>query len=463
MFDVLESAVETGRDIGATYVEVRGEKSFLEFLQMDDYKVTALTQRIEQGVAIRALADGAWGFVSTGNMDQLNEAVTNATSMAKAAAKTRRDAIKLAEVKSIEDVATLSVKKNPRHVPIEEKLKYMKNMNKYTEEFDSRISAVTIKTETASGEKFLVTSEGTKIQTPIMLVWTQILASGKEGSRLSGARHQEATTRDGWEFTDSIATPEFMAQEAARRVIMQLEGEKPKVGSFPCVMGHRVVGTFAHEVLGHLSEADLNVNTPFNGKVGEVVAAEGVNMIDDGGKEGAVGTGLYDDEGAPTSKVDIIKNSVLTELLTNREYAAKLGQRVTGNARAYSYLFPPAIRMRSTYIEPGDFNKDEMFEGIDFGYYCADYRGGSAQMNASFQIGIQEAYEIVNGELGKPVADLSISGIGTDALFKIDAISNNNLELRAGRCGKFAQLAYISDGGSEVRFTKGGITFGGKS
>jgi TldD protein len=186
-------------------------------------------------------------------------------------------------------------------------------------------------------------------------------------------------------------------------------------------------------------------------------------MVDDGRNPGQVGTGLYDDEGVPTSRVDIIKDSVLTELLANREYAAKMGQRVTGNARAYSYLFPPTIRMRSTYIEPGDFKEDEMFEGIDFGYYCVDFRGGSAQMNASFQVGIQEAYEIVNGELGKPVADLSISGIGTDALFKIDAVSTKKLELGAGRCGKFAQWAYVSDGGSEVRFEKGGITFGGKS
>jgi TldD protein len=463
MFDILENAVETGRDLGATYVEVRGEKSFLEFLQMDDYKVTALTQRIEQGAAVRVLADGAWGFVSTGNLDQLKKSVSDATALAKAAAKTRHEAIELADVKAYEDKTTLKVEKDPRHVPIEEKLQYMKDMTKYTLDYDNRISTATIKVQTASGEKYLVTSEGTKIQSPTMLVWTLTFASGKEGTRLSGARHQEASTQQGWEYMEKSASPEFMAESVANRVKLQLEGVTPKVGSFPCILGPRVVGTFAHEVLGHLAEADLNVNTPFNGKVGSVVSAEGVNMVDDGTNLGQVGMAKYDDEGTPTSRVEIIKDSVLTELLTNREYAAKTGQRVTGNARAESYLFPPSIRMRSTFIEPGDFQEDELFEGIDFGYYCVDYRGGSAQMNASFQVGIQEAFEIVNGEIGQPVADLSISGIGTDALFKIDAISKKEIEYGAGRCGKYAQWAYVSDGGPDIRFSKGGITFGGKS
>lgn len=463
MFELLENAVESGRDLGATYIEVRGERSFLEFIQMDDYKVTALTQRIEQGVAIRVLADGAWGFVSTGNLNQLEKAVNDATALAKAAAKTRREKIELAEMKSYVDKIPLRVVKDPKQVPIEEKIEYMKDMTKSIFEYDSRLSAATIKVETISGEKYLVTSDGSKIQSPILLIWSFPWATGKDGIRLSAARHQEASTQQGWEFMETYATPDYMGESVAKRVKMQLEGVTPKVGSFPCVFGPRVVGTFTHEVLGHLAEADLNVNTPFHAKRGSVVASDGVNMVDDGRNSDQVGVAKYDDEGVPTSRVEIIKDSILTELLVNREYSTKFGQRLTGNARAESYLFPPHIRMRSTVIEPGDYQEEEMFEGIDFGYFCVDFRGGSAQLNASFQVGIQEAFEIVNGEIGQPVADLSISGIGTDALFKIDAISKIAPRYNAGRCGKLGQWAYVSSGGSNMRFSKGGITFGGKS
>ncbi|MGY5854476.1 MAG: TldD/PmbA family protein [Candidatus Thorarchaeota archaeon] len=462
MFDVLEKALETGQNLGATYVELRGESGFIEYIQMDDMRVNALTQRIEQGVAVRVLADGAWGFVSTSDLKSLDQAVTDATSVARAAAKTRREPIELAEIEGYEANLDTKVKRDPRHVPIEEKIKYMQDMTKVIQNYDDRITAVTVKIRSASGHKYVVNSDGSRLQSRIMLVWTYPWVSGKEGTRLSAARYEEASAHEGWEYLERWATPEYIGTKAAERVKLQLEGVPAKGGSFPCVLGPRVIGTLAHEALGHLAEADLTVVSAFNGKVGEVVASEGVSMTDDGTLDSHIGTAKFDDEGVPTSRVEIIKDSVLTELLINREYAAKLGQRLTGNARAESYLHPPIIRMRNTYFEPGDYTEDEMFEGIDFGYYCGDFRGGQAMMNASFQVGIQEAYEIVNGELGQPVTDLSISGIATDSLLNIEGIAKGDFPWDVGRCGK-GQEAFVASGGPNTRFLSGGITFGGKN
>jgi TldD protein len=462
MFDVLEKAIEASRDLGASYVEARGESGFIEYIQMDDLRITALTQRIERGVAIRALADGAWGFVTTGDIENLDKAVPDAISMAKAAAPTRQEPIELAEVKTYEDAIKARPEKDPRHVPIEEKINYMSDMTKIIRGYDPRITAVTVKVRTASGLKYLLTSEGTKIQSPSLLVWTYPWVSAKDGSRMSAARYEEASTHQGWEFLERIATPEAIGTQAARKAKLQLEGVAAKAGAVPCVCAPRVIGTLAHEALGHLAEADLTVNSAFGGKLGQVVAAEGVSMIDDGANAGRVGVSKYDDEGVPSSRVDIIKDSVLTELMTNREYAKKIGQRTTGNARAESYLYPPIIRMRVTQFELGNHSQEELFEGIDFGYYCVDFRGGQAQANASFQVGIQEAYEIVNGEIGRPVTDLSISGIATDSLMKIEGMAKEPFQYETGRCGK-GQEAFVSSGGPDIRFAAGGITFGGKA
>ncbi len=462
MFDVLEKAIENSRGLGASYVEVRGESGFIEYIQMDDSRITALTQRIERGVAVRALADGAWGFVTTGDIDNLDKAVSDAISMAKAAAPIRREPIELAEVKAYEDTIEAKPEKDPRYVPIEEKITYMKDMTKVIKDYDSRITAVTVKIRTESGQKYLVTSEGTKIQSPSLLVWTYPWVSAKDGPRMSAARYEDASTHQGWEYLDRIATSEFIGTQAARKAKLQLEGVPAKAGAVPCVCAPRVIGTLAHEALGHLAEADLTVNSAFGGKVGQVVAAEGVSMVDDGVNPGKVGVSKYDDEGVPSSRVEIIKDSVLTELMTNREYAKKIDQRTTGNSRAESYLYQPIIRMRVTQFELGDYAREELFEGIDFGYYCVDFRGGQAQTNASFQVGIQEAYEIVNGEIGRPVMDLSISGIATDSLMKIDGVAKEKFPYEVGRCGK-GQEAFVSSGGPDIRFAAGGITFGGKA
>ncbi len=462
LFDELENALEYGQGLGASYVELRGESGFIEYIQMDDGRVNALTQRLERGVAIRVLADGAWGFVSTGDISTLSEGIESAYKMAKAAAKTRNEKIELIETRGHEEIIKSKAKRDPRYVPIEEKIEYMSNITKLVQNYDERISAVTVKVRTASGEKYIVNSDGTRIEIPLLLVWIYPWVSGKEGTKLSAARHEESSTHEGWEYMDRFATPEFISEVVAKRVTLQLEGTPAKGGSFPCITGPRVIGVLAHEALGHLAEADLTIQSAFNGKVGEVVASEGVNMIDDGTLPGVIGTSKYDDEGVPASKVRIIKDSVLTELLTNREYAQKIGQRATGNARAESYLFPPIIRMRNTFFDKGDQSMEELLEGIKFGYYCVDFRGGQAQMNASFQVGIQEAYEIVNGEIGKPVMDLSISGIATDSLFKIEGVENKDFAWETGRCGK-GQEAFVASGGPHIRFSQGGITFGGKN
>ena len=462
LIEDLQTAIEAGQDAGASYVEARGEDGFIEFIQMDDGRINALTQRLERGAAIRVLFDGAWGFVSTGDISNLKQAVLDACSMAKAASATRKEPISLAEIKPREDKLEKKVKLDPRNVPIEEKIDYMLKTTKYIQNYDNRITAVTVKIRTSSGKKYIVTSDGTNIESMGTLVWVYPWVTGKEGTRLSAARHEEASTSEGWEFLERFATPEYIGEKVARRVKLQLEGVPPKAGSFPCVLGPRIVGVLVHEALGHLSEADLTINSAFNGKLGEVVAAEGVNMTDDGTLSGMLGTGKYDDEGVLTSRVEIIKDSVLTGLLTNREFAQKLERTPSGNARADGYLYPPIIRMRNTFFESGDMNDEEIFEGIDQGYYCADFRGGQAQMNASFQVGVQEVYEIVNGEVGKPVTDLSISGIATDSLFKITGVSKD-MDWEMGRCGKGAQEAFVASGGPHVRYEKGGITFGGRN
>jgi len=463
MFEVFETVLGRCSNLGASYIELRGESGFQEYIQMDDEKISALTQRIEKGVAVRALVDGAWGFVSTSSLNKLDEAIEDAFKMAKVVAKNRREPVKIADTRIYKDSIESRAKEDPRNVPISDKIGYLKNIHRIIRDFDERIKAVTVKLRTASGVKYLLTSEGTKIESPVNLIWVYTWVTGKESKRLSAGRHEESSTHEGWEFVQKKATPKKIGELVANRVVMQLEGVPAKAGTFPCVLGPRVVGVLAHEALGHLAEADLTVNSSFNGKIGKTVAAPGVSMTDDGTLKGVLGSSKYDDEGVETSRVEIIKDSVLNEIMTNREYAAKLNLRLTGNARAESFLHPPIIRMRNTFFEEGDLSFDEMLEDIKFGYYCTDFRGGQAQSNASFQVGIQEAYEIINGKLGNPVTDLSISGIATDALFKITGVGRIEDRIwETGRCGK-GQEVFVASGGPDIMFEKGGITFGGKT
>jgi TldD protein len=205
-----------------------------------------------------------------------------------------------------------------------------------------------------------------------------------------------------------------------------------------------------HEAFGHLAEADLTLSGSvlFN-KLGKKIASKAVTFYDDGTIDGAFGSYKYDDEGVPAQKTLLIKDGVVVGLMHNRETAHKLNAKPTGNARAEDFRVEPIIRMRNTFMEPKDCSYEELIEGVKAGYYFKNFRGGQANLDGTFQVGIQEGYEIVNGKLGEPVRNASISGNTLETLLKVDAVGKD-FELWPGRCGK-GQTAFESDGGPHIR------------
>jgi TldD protein len=211
-----------------------------------------------------------------------------------------------------------------------------------------------------------------------------------------------------------------------------------------------VVGVFVHEAFGHLAEADLTLKgSVLMDKLGKKIASEVVTVYDDGTVNGAFGSFKYDDEGIPAQKTLLIKDGQVVGLMHNRETAHRFQTSPTGNVRAEDFRYEPIIRMRNTYLAPRDYSFEELLEGVKFGYYLKSFRGGQANLNGTFQVGIQEAYEIVNGEIGAPVRNASISGNTLETLRKVEAVGKD-FQLWPGRCGK-GQIAFVCDGGPHIR------------
>ena len=283
-----------------------------------------------------------------------------------------------------------------------------------------------------------------------------MLASARENSIFASAREEIGST-SGYEVFDT-ETPEKVGTMVAKRVVEQLKAKTPKGGSFPAVLGPNVVGVFIHEAMGHLAEADLTLSgSILYDKLGQQIASDRVTVYDDGTVPGAFGSFKYDDEGVKTQKTPLIEKGVLTGLMNNRETAQKLNMAPTGNARAEDFRYDPIIRMRNTYLAAGDNSFEELIEDVDFGYYLKSFRGGQANLDGTFQVGIQEAYEIVKGKLGAPVRSASISGNTLETLHRVEAVGKD-FELWPGRCGK-GQTAFICDGGPHIRV--GEVTIGG--
>ncbi len=462
MIDILEQSLAIGMKLGATYLELRGEEYKIYSLRIEDMRVASKSWKFKTGIAIRALADGAWGFVSVTHTKDLNKGVQDAISLAQTVARKRKEHISLFPIKPIVDKINLEIRVDPADIPVEEKVKRLQNLEKEVKSEESRINSVTTYYGDKSGRKYLVTSEGSRIESPIFSINSLLFITGREQDRLTSMGDAIGSTSLGWELFEE-ETNEKIVKRVIRKLRTQLEGKVPKRGTFPCVLGPSVVGTVAHEALGHPAEADLTINSPFYKRIGMQIGPEElkINLLDNGRLANGIGSAKYDDEGVPTSKVYIIKESLLNSFLSNREYAAKMEIPITGNARAEFFKNQPMIRMRNTYFDAGDYNHDELLEDIDFGYYCVEGPGGQAQLNTSFQVGIQEAYEIINGEIANPITQMSISGIAIDALSKITGVGKESqMKFDFASCGK-GQNVLVSAGGPFIRFAKDAIVFGG--
>jgi TldD protein len=114
--------------------------------------------------------------------------------------------------------------------------------------------------------------------------------------------------------------------------------------------------------------------------------------------------------------------------------------------------------MRATYIETGDWSREEIIEDTKDGLLLMGSGSGQADSNAEFMFGVQEAYEIRRGEIGEPFRGITISGNAYDVLKSVDAVGRDfSLEMGRGHCGKM-QLAKVDGGGPTVRCR---VLFGG--
>jgi TldD protein len=438
------------KKFGAEYSETRAQKLHKTMLTLKEGRVEAAKQGIENGIALRVLVDGAWGFASVGslNAETLENAVSDACKMAKTASSRLKTPIKLAETKTVADRVHIKPRKKPSAILIEDKINTALSVNKTALGYDKRVKSCTIDYLDLTGTNYFANSEGTCIEQDKLYVWSRITATAASQGVFTFSREEIGSTA-GYEVFDA-EPPEVIGETVAKRAIKQLAAKPPKGGKLPVVLGPNVVGVFVHEAFGHLAEADLALSGGvLMNNLGKKIGSDVVTFYDDGTIPGAFGSFKYDDEGVPTQKTLLIKDGVVTGLMHNRETASKFGAEPTGNARAEDFRVEPIIRMRNTFMAPRDHSLEELVEDIRSGYYFKNFRGGQSNLDGTFQVGIQEAYEIANGEIGDPVRNASISGNTLETLLKVDAVGKD-FELWPGRCGK-GQTAFICDGGPHIR------------
>lgn len=444
-------ALEEALKLGASYVEVRYQEGFSTSLRVRRGIVESSSTSAFNGMGIRVLKEGSWGFASLEELtfEKVVEAARNAVKLASSSSPSRSRRVEIARVDPVCDNVKTNVIKIPSQVSIEEKLKIVFDADKAIWSKGEKVVDNSVIYTDYSGRKLFVNSDGARIESEEVRTYFAVQVTAREMDRISPAYKAIGGTI-GFELIDRN-DPVKLAEEVASRAIRLLNASIPKGGLSTCVLDNDILGLLVHEAFGHTAEADLVLSgSILTGKIGEQVASEHVTIIDSPEPAGANGWMRYDDEGVRAKPVKIIEKGILKSFMHNRESAAIFGVEPTGNARAQGYYYTPLIRMRNTYMEAGDWDPEEIIEETKEGFYLKGGLGGQADSNGEFMFSVQEAWRIEGGRLVEPFRGVTISGNAIEVLKSIDAIGKDLKIESPGNCGKF-QWVPVDGGGPHVR------------
>jgi TldD protein len=251
--------------------------------------------------------------------------------------------------------------------------------------------------------------------------------------------------------------------EAIRIAEVNLEAKPAPAGEQTVVLGAGWPGVMLHEAVGHGLEGDFNRKglSAFSGRIGDQVASPGVTVVDDGTIADRRGSITIDDEGTPSAHNTLIENGKLVGYMQDRQNAALMGVKPTGNGRRESYAHAPMPRMTNTYMMGGDKDPAEILASVDKGVYMVNFGGGQVDITSgNFSFSCTEGYLIENGKITAPIKGATLIGNGPDAMMKISMLGNDmKLDDGVGTCGKAGQGVPVGIGQPTLKMD--GITVGG--
>jgi TldD protein len=444
---------ETGQELAGIlrqfkvqYLEAHLEETQSSHVTYRGKELESLDKTSAVGGNVRALVDGGWGFVSFNSLDGLREKVEMAVRQARFVSGGDSQSAPSGVV-----TAKLAgeVKQNPVAIPLLEKKKVLDEYNQVIWN-TPKLQTSLIGYSDGYRRYLYLNSEGSYIEQERADVTLRATAIAAEGGVVQQAGLSLGSKGD---FTKILGLHDQIA-DMSRKAQDMLSAPQAKGGEYTVVLDPILAGVFVHEAFGHLSEADHVYENPQLRelmKLGKTFGSQELNIVDGAAVPGLRGSYQYDDEGVPAEKTYLVREGVLTGRLHSRETAAKMQEKLSGNARAISYRFPPIVRMTNTYIEPGKISLKDMLADVREGIYVKNWYGGTTSMEM-FTFSAGEAYMIRNGQVAELLRPVVLTGNVFSTLLNIDAIGNDLDMNEGGGCGKAGQSPLpVSNGSPHIR------------
>ena len=413
---------------------------------------------IDQGVGVRAVAGERTAFAYSDDISMV--ALTDAAKAVRAIGHAGQE--RRVKVAAGTPARALYPAADPlASLDSEAKVRLLERLERFARELDPRVQQVMASIASEYEVVLVARADGHMAADvrPLCRVSITVIVEDdgrrEQGSAGGGGRSDYAR------FTDE-ALKNFAA-EAVHQALTNLGAKAAPAGQMTVVLGPGWPGILLHEAVGHGLEGDFNRkgSSTFSGRVGQRVAAKGVNVVDDGTMPGRRGSLSIDDEGNPTQRTVLIEDGILKGYLQDRLNARLTGVASTGNGRRESFAHIPLPRMTNTCMLAGDKHPEEIIRSVKKGIYAVNFGGGQVDItNGKFVFSMAEAYLIENGKVTHPIKGATLIGSGPEAMTRVSMIGDDmHLDPGVGTCGKEGQSVPVGVGQPTLRID--GLTVGG--
>lgn len=454
--EIAKQILDVALSTGGQFAEVFMENATSEVLRMRQGKLESTNLSSTKGAAVRVIKDGTEVSASV-TLATVEKLLETAKTLADSFVGEQTTQVAPFVEKDVEIVV------NPLHVRDEDNSKELQLLSDSTrgaKEFSQEIVQV-ISMLTKNERNIFVFASDSTWQTDrrcnTRLICQAIASDGKDmqNGMSSFGRNQ------GMEMFEGFDAIQF-GKEAAFNAVEMLHAEEMTGGEMPVVIHNGFGGVILHEACVHGLEATSVAKgmSVFCGKVGQKVASDIVNAVDDGTHPDLWGSINVDDEGTPSKRNLLIENGILKGYLVDKRNSFKMDHPITGSSRRESYKYQTTSRMTNTYFLPGESTFEEIIANTKFGLFAKEMGGGSVNpATGEFNFAVNVAYMIEDGKITRPVKGATLVGSGKDVLLRIDMIANN-LEYGYGMCGSQSGSIPTIVGQPTIRVSH--MTVGGK-
>jgi len=466
--DLCDVAVGAAQALGASYADARAVVRRNQSVSTKNGRVESVNDLETEGVGVRVLVDGAWGFACDRRLSRAGaeEAARRAVEFARAAPSGHGRA--LAPIEARTGSYRTPIERDPFDVPLSEKVEFCVRAEAALRRPEVKVSQCYLRAQRE--HKVLVSSEGVAVEQELYESGAGMdaiaVSDGGYQIRSFPSAHGGSSAGAGWEYVEGLGL-EREAPRVAEQAAALLAADVCPSGRKTIVIDAEQMALQVHESVGHPTELDRVYGTEASyagtsflkpEDLGSLrYGSEHMNITADPTTPSGLGTFGFDDEGVAAERVPIVASGVLSGYLTSRETAARIGAGAGGSMRAEGWNRMPLVRMSNLHLEPGSGSLEELIGGVDEGIYLETNRSWSIDdKRLNFQFGTQVAWEIRRGKLGRMFRDAIYTGITPVFWGTLDSVAGPDEWRLHGltNCGKGqpGQGAHVSHGASPARF-----------